>query len=226
MSPLPARHPRRWPALALLLASAVQASADDALVTDLVDWLRTNGAKIHQGLEVRRVDPSDPTSMRGVFATRDIDEGETLCNLQWDLIIKPADSKYASSYDADEMGLCGAIAATIEAFDDGSNAYARYLLGQPRRYLPEWWSDGAKALLLEMLAVGETAAGGPITEYDELPPHGIGEGEDGTLERIEEACKEFGYDLANETHVHAGENSWTVLFALWRASNCSTPDEY
>ena len=57
---LPARRPRRWSALALLLASAAApASGDDALATDLVDWLRTNGARIHDGLSIRRRDPAD-----------------------------------------------------------------------------------------------------------------------------------------------------------------------
>jgi len=195
--PQPARRPRHWPALALILASAVPASGDDALATELVEWLRTNGAKIHDGLAIRHVDPSDPTSPRGVFATRTIDEGEVLCNIPWDLMITPGD-KYTSVDDSDEG--CRAIVSTIEAFDDGTNAYARYLLGQPRRYLPDFWSDSARALLSEMLAVGELAAG-PMTERDELPPHGIGE--DGLLDWLVEDCEGFGIDWTNETHVHA-----------------------
>ena len=197
---LPARRISRSPALAVgvLLASAVPAFGDDVLATDLVDWLRTNGARIHDGLSIRRRDPADPTSPRGVFATRAIDEGEVLCNVPWELLIKPG-----NNYKWDDDGnLCDTFLSAIEAFDDETNAYGRYLLGQPRRYLPDFWSDDAKTLLLEMLAVGETP-GGPMTEYDELPPHGIGE--EGMLEDLMETCEGFGIDWTNETHVHAGE---------------------
>ena len=71
--PLPARRIRRLPALAVGTAFG-----DDVLATDLADWLRTNGARIHDGLSIRRRDPADPTSPRGVFATRAIDEGKVL----------------------------------------------------------------------------------------------------------------------------------------------------
>ena len=201
--PFPARRIRRSPALALLLASAVPAFGDDVLATDLADWLRTNGARIHDGLSIRRRDPADPTSPRGVFATRAIDEGEVLCNIPWELLIKPED-KYDSDDedDDDDGGLCDTLVSTIEAFDDETNAYARYLLGQPRRFLPEFWSDDARTLMSEMLAVGETALG-PMTKQDELPPHGIGEG--GMLEGLMEDCEGFGIDWTNENHVHAGE---------------------
>ena len=211
MLSIPARRPRHWPALTLLLlASAVPASGDDALATDLVDWLRTNGARIHDGLSIRRRDPADPTSPRGIFATRTIDEGEVLCNIPWDLLIKPGDE-----YDGDGNGeLCDTFVSTINAFDEEeTNAYARYLLGQPRRYLPDFWSDGARTLLSEMLAVGETAEG-PMTERDELPPHGIGK--EGMLEDLMETCEEFEIDWTNETHVHAGENRFR--FAAPRSS--------
>ena len=220
---LPARRSRRWFALTLLLASAAApASGDDALATDLVDWLRTNGARIHGGLSIRRVDPSDPTSPRGVFATRTIDEGEVLCNVPWDLMITPGDEYVPYEEQVDDGG-CGTIASAIVAFDDATNAYGRYLLAQPRRYLPDFWSDAARSLLSEMLDVGETESG-PMTERDELPPHGVGEG--GLVEYLVEACEGYGIDWANETHVHAGERFVGVVIrvnALSRLKFAVTP---
>ena len=92
------------------------AFGDDVLATDLADWLRTNGARIHDGLSIRRRDPADPTSPRGVFATRAIDEGEVLCNIPWELLIKP-ENKYDSDDedDDDDGGLCDTLVSTIEA---------------------------------------------------------------------------------------------------------------
>ena len=94
---LPARRIRSSPALALLLASVVPAFCDDVLATDLVDWLRTNGARIHDGLSIRRRDPA-------------IDEGEVLCNIPWELLIKP-ENKYDSDDedDDDDGGLCATL---------------------------------------------------------------------------------------------------------------------
>ena len=56
---------------------------DDVLSSNLISWLRANGAYINEKLVVKY-----NGSYRGVFATEDMDMGETLCSIPSDLIIR------------------------------------------------------------------------------------------------------------------------------------------
>ena len=84
--------------------------------------------------------PDDPTSPRGVYATEDMDAGETVCVIPWDLMLKP--SKGGEQRELEDMLDCETIHATFDAISGGGKTpYAKYLLAQPKDYLPSFWSQ-------------------------------------------------------------------------------------
>ena len=66
----------------------------DDIATQLIHWLRANGAYINEKLTVRHVNPADVTSPRGVFALEDMDAGELLCHIPHTLLLKPREDTY------------------------------------------------------------------------------------------------------------------------------------
>ena len=144
----------------------------DDIATQLIHWLRANGAYINEKLTVRYVNPADVTSPRGVFALEDMDAGELLCHIPHTLLLKPREDTYLDNLnkrirlnihndtddgdveelDESEIFDCGAIDAVYDAMmilknkneatknDDAENAYVKYLLMQPKYYLPSFWS--------------------------------------------------------------------------------------
>jgi hypothetical protein len=107
------------------------------VVSQLVDWLRENGAYINEKLVVRQLAPEDPTSPRGVFTTEDMDAGETVCVIPWDLMLKPSEQR-----ELEDIEDCETFHATFDAISGGGKTpYAKYLLAQPKDYLPSFWSQ-------------------------------------------------------------------------------------
>eukprot|EP00581_Thalassiosira_minuscula_P006467 CAMPEP_0183737202 /NCGR_PEP_ID=MMETSP0737-20130205/51309_1 /TAXON_ID=385413 /ORGANISM="Thalassiosira miniscula, Strain CCMP1093" /LENGTH=428 /DNA_ID=CAMNT_0025971431 /DNA_START=157 /DNA_END=1443 /DNA_ORIENTATION=- len=143
----------------------------DVLTSDLLEWLRANGAYINEKLVVRHVVPNDPSSPRGVFASDAMDEGEVLCKIPPQLIVKSTD-ELMEGLPA-EMSYCGAIKAVLEATSgEDITPYGRYLLSQPKGYTAMFWSQAAQNFLMGILRSTRTEE---LTEYDELPPHGLDE---------------------------------------------------
>ena len=131
----------------------------DAITTDLLDWLLENGAYINEKVAVQQVVLDDGSSTRGVFATDDMDVGETVCRIPYELLFKPSDK----TKDTD----CETIQYVKDAMSgENITPYARYLLEQQKDYTAMFWSQAAKDLLLDML---HSRTKSPITEYDELP---------------------------------------------------------
>jgi len=161
---------------------------DDDISTQLIHWLRANGAYINEKLTVRHVNPADVTSPRGVFALEDMDAGELLCHIPHTLLLKPREDTYLDNLnkriklnnhndtndtddddveelDESEIFDCGAIDAVYDAMmilnnkneatknddadDDAENAYVRYLLMQPKDYLPSFWSKVRDYIMCE-----------------------------------------------------------------------------
>mmetsp|Transcript_27124 Transcript_27124/g.58102 ORF Transcript_27124/g.58102 Transcript_27124/m.58102 type:complete len:431 (-) Transcript_27124:193-1485(-) len=146
----------------------------------LIEWLRANGTYINEKLEVKRLVPNDPLSPRGVFATEDMDAGETLCSIPSKLIVKSRKELMEGIRPANTH--CGTIKAVMEAMSgDDITPYGQYLLHQPKGYLPAFWSEAGRDLLAEML---KSTRSEQLTEYDELPPHGVQE----SLDDLKEDC--------------------------------------
>ncbi|KAL3791410.1 hypothetical protein ACHAW5_005784 [Stephanodiscus triporus] len=155
--------------VALAQECSEERSADD-VVSQLLNWLHENGAYINEKVAVRHLVPGDSLSPRGIFATDDMDVGETVCRIPWNLILKPRDKEMVTI-----VGKSNCTSGTIEAVADamssgGKTPYGAYLLAQPKDYTAAFWSQAARDLLHEMLL---SKRSNHLTELDQLPPRGI-----------------------------------------------------
>eukprot|EP00978_Attheya_sp_CCMP212_P038612 scaffold192871_cov61-Attheya_sp.AAC.1 len=120
------------------------------LQRDLIAWMRSKGAFVGHRMEVRLVDPQDPWSRYGVFATERIETGEVLLSVPLELMIE-GDSSHNPTNDLD----CDTIYELLEEIELGDEShvapYIRYLQSIPERLLPEAWSDAGRELLEELL---------------------------------------------------------------------------
>jgi hypothetical protein len=95
----------------LLLASAAAVSGDaasnamDAHVQDMVAWLRNQGGRVNEKIEIRRADPSDPTSYFGMFATETIQTMEPLLKVPASAMIRAIQAEYDNE-DEHAVVLC------------------------------------------------------------------------------------------------------------------------
>ena len=168
--------------IAAAVSETVTNDTQDVLIIDLIKWLRANGSFINDKLQIRHIDPDDPTSPRGVFALEALEEGETVCNILWDLMFKP------SAEEREKSDLyCGTINAVIEEFSKSETEmtpYGKYLLSQPRGYTLGFWSEEGQELFWQM------------TNADKLPPIWFRY----ILEEWEEYCDG---NVENDDHVFA-----------------------
>jgi len=124
----------------------------DTIVSNLIHWVRANGGYVNDRISFRSIDPEDPTSPRGVFATQEIDEGEILAHIPWDLIIKSPE-RARGEVEGMSKDDCGVIQETIKvmtASDSNITPYGRYLLSQPQNYTVGFWSKKGQELFVEM----------------------------------------------------------------------------
>ena len=114
---------------------------DDVLTAQLIDWLRDNGAYINDKLVIKQVDPSLP---RGIYAIEDMEAGETVCKIPWDLILKPSVEELAKGRDRDGLSDCGTIEAVFHAItaeDDNTTPFGRFLRHRPKANTAPFWSQ-------------------------------------------------------------------------------------
>jgi len=126
------------------IAATAAAAAQEVLITNLINWLRANGAFINDKLQIRHINPDDPSSPRGLFALEPLEEGETVCNIPWELLISPSDKAAPASEQHIQLD-CGTINAVYEEISKSESdmtPYGKYLLSQPRGYtftVPASW---------------------------------------------------------------------------------------
>ncbi len=171
-------------AAAAAAAAASEIVAEDVLITELIDWLRANGSFINEKLQIRHINPNDPLSPRGLFAVESLEEGETVCNIPWELVLKPKNTK---PKDMSRVLDCGTIDALIEEISKSESEmtpYGKYLLSQPRGYTVGFWSEEGQELFWEM------------TDGEKLPPIWI----EDSLDEWEDYCDG---DDENDEHVFA-----------------------
>jgi ferredoxin len=152
--------------LLLLLASSTTLAASvpsgdtaEKHVRDLTTWLRRNGGYFNFNLEIRHVDPKDPTSDFGMFAKKDIKPKERLIEIPADLIIKP---RFDFKADADQEvkyflqiehfeSLCELMQTLIAEMKLGDDsefaAYLNYLKQKDLSMIPVMWSEPGKELM-------------------------------------------------------------------------------
>lgn len=146
---MPFYHTLAWTSL-LLVATSTTVVADDALISNQIEWLRSKGGTFHSNLEVRREDPSDPTSRYGMYATGDITEDELMLEIPRSILLTAGDDE--GSYGGMWCPTVRNLIKEMRLGDASAYApYAKYLMAQPHGQLPSAWSDEGRELLLEVL---------------------------------------------------------------------------
>ena len=146
-------------AVAVVLSTTVSVCrADhDPEMKELMHWFQgRKDTEFNPNQEIRRVDPDDPASMLGVFATADIAKGEVLVSIPWDTLIHSGET--VTDPDPLTCGTVRNLANEMRKGDDSKFApYTKYLMSQKVGQLPSAWSKEGKLLFKEVLG-------------EELPP--------------------------------------------------------
>eukprot|EP00804_Cyclotella_cryptica_P014705 CCRYP_020191-RA/>CCRYP_020191-RA protein AED:0.03 eAED:0.03 QI:100/1/1/1/0.33/0.25/4/1464/410 len=189
--------------------AAFNANGDEALISNLIQWVRANGGYVNDKISFRRFNLGDPISPRGVFATQEIDEGETLANIPWDIIIKSPE-RARGEVEGWSKDDCGVIQETMKvmaasAVNVEGNPYGRYLLSQPHNYTVGFWSNKGQELFVEMTD-------------DFLPPNSI---DDMLLWEFKDAC---GGDVNDPIAVQAAmlvraRSDWEYMVPIYDLFN-------
>lgn len=178
-------HARRFAASITLLLSnhRIQASNSedaDTLTSNLIQWVRGSGGFVSDKIAFRHIN-DDPTAPRGVFAVQDIDDGETLAIIPWDLIIKSPERAAGKVHDRWSHDDCGVIEETLKAMtasEDDITPYGKYLLSQPLNYTVGFWTEAGQDLFVKL-------TGGILYENNTLPPTDI---DDQLIWEFEKVC--------------------------------------
>jgi len=155
-----AKH-RTFPLLFLLISSSLNlgATSSDKVGTHtanraelLAEWLVEGGGVFNQKIEIRRADPSDPTSTFGVFAVENIAEKEIILSIPRSRIISAYPENQDEPVPALNCDLVRKLTREMRLGDESEYApYVNYLLEEPWGQQPSAWSKTGKKILKDML---------------------------------------------------------------------------
>lgn len=130
-------------------AHAVEVDKELQHSKSIIEWIRSKNGFIHSALEMRHADPSDLTSVLGMFAKTDIKRGTLLFSIPNEVMIQSHDDEERSL----ECGLVHALLEEIEKKDESAYApYINYLLDEERwGKVSSAWSDAGKEMLMKAL---------------------------------------------------------------------------
>jgi hypothetical protein len=172
--------------LLICLSNANETPQEDAdtLTSNLIQWVRDNGGYVNDKIVFRHIHPDDVSSPRGVFAEEEIEEGETLALIPWDLVIKSPERANGNVKDKWIKNDCEVIQETLKAMtasEDEITPYGKYLLAQPQNYTLGFWSKSGQELFVEMTG-GELV----LDVENILPPNAI---DDQLYEEFQKVCE-------------------------------------
>lgn len=167
--------------LFLLNSSCV---ADDSNVIDLdkqhseslINWLETSGGYFHPALEMRRIDPENPSSHFGMFANHDIKNNTRLIQVPYKMTIN---ADWNPHYEGPESPMtCETVWNLIAQIKKGKESfhypYVHYLQDtQPPGIIPSAWSHEGKRLLHKVLTGTYKYPGSLAQEEEDKIPEGF-----------------------------------------------------
>jgi len=128
--------------VAVLLIGGLRGEPDEAaLISQVIQWAKNNGAYISPKVEVLQI----AGSLSGIFAREEIEEGEIISTIPWDLILKP---------EGEESGFCEVLSVAHESISKNGNLqtpYEKYLATRTRHHVPVFWSRPGQDVLLDLL---------------------------------------------------------------------------
>mmetsp|Transcript_18506 Transcript_18506/g.38012 ORF Transcript_18506/g.38012 Transcript_18506/m.38012 type:complete len:394 (-) Transcript_18506:259-1440(-) len=131
------------------------AAAEFAGHNKIVSWIRLKGGSFSEKLEIRRVDPADPTSYWGIFAKENIAAKEDLFNIPTECYIHIFDIAEDMNVEEDDepylKNACKLAHKLKEEMKLGEKSdyapYIEYLKTQRPGQLPSNWSKEGKDVL-------------------------------------------------------------------------------
>ncbi len=117
----------------------------------ILSWMHSlPGGYYNPKQEFRHLDPEDTSTLSGIFAREQIEEGELLCQVPWEhLIANPKGPIENQQLD------CGLVRELARHLPLGKKSkfgpYIEYLNSQPENQLPSVWSTEGQELLLRLL---------------------------------------------------------------------------
>mmetsp|Transcript_31003 Transcript_31003/g.70935 ORF Transcript_31003/g.70935 Transcript_31003/m.70935 type:complete len:1222 (-) Transcript_31003:66-3731(-) len=156
----------------------------------LVQWLRSRGGYVNPKLEVRRVDPLNPTSRFGIFTKEDLKLKERLIAIPSSSLI--TDVVYDNVSGGDQHYGNGLNCRTVHnllkemRWGKASNfsPYLEFITADDDETIPSGWSDEGKRLLNNLLENGKTSILPPVeaTHWIETDWKAVCEGGDDAME--------------------------------------------
>lgn len=151
-----------------LLAITTNASAGiDNIQNELIEWVRSKGGSFSDKLEIRRVDPGDPTSYLGVFVREPIPAKESLFVIPRDCFVHVFDTATPYNENEDDEAtinkayfgnlcqLANKLMGEMKLGTDSEYApYIAYLQTQKPGQTPANWSPQGKELLRKVVVPG------------------------------------------------------------------------
>ena len=129
----------------------------------LISWLNKEGGYVHPNLQIRRVDPSDPTSYLGFFVDNFIPEGEVIMRVPRNMVLDSTEK----NPDVEVMN-CKTVRNLINQIklkDESKYApYVNFLTDTQLPSIPVAWSQAGKDLLNHVI-------GNNNLMEEQLPPY-------------------------------------------------------
>jgi len=139
----------------LLAIDAVAVDDDVKLANAIVDWVRQKGGFFSDKLEIRRMDPKDPSSPLGVFASLNIEPHEPLVNVPHSCFIGIWKDTDKEGGDYGVCRLSKKLAKELELGNESDYApYIQYVKAQKEGQIPAMWSEAGKEVLRKVLTPG------------------------------------------------------------------------
>ena len=153
----------------LVALTTIEAKSSDSekIQDDLISWVRSKGGSFSDKIEIRRVNPEDPTSYMGVFVREPIEAKESLFVIPRDCFIhvfdtaetkqtnNEADDISYETYNADLCKLANKLMNEMKLGEKSEYApYVAYLQTQKPGQLPVNWSQQGKDLLRKVAIPG------------------------------------------------------------------------
>jgi hypothetical protein len=114
---------------------------DLALIEEIAEWAKANGGTISEKLEVKQI----AGSLSGLFAKDDLEQGEVVVTIPWNLILMPA------SHQADRCDKAENLRQNMDKDPKEQNPYEQYLSTRMKDHIPLFWSPESKDILEELM---------------------------------------------------------------------------
>ena len=115
---------------------------DEALLAEVVSWVKANGGWISGKVEIQQLRPGLST----IVTNEPLEKGEAIVTVPWDIILTATVGGKYHWCDRVET-----VRRAITKAPELQTPYERYLAARPRGTIPRFWSRRSKSLLAQIM---------------------------------------------------------------------------